>query len=242
MFWFKCDTLGPLKVTKTAYVAMETILFFIFFKHKAQCVVNHCHVYLCCCFCTVKKQRRKKKREREGGGGLHFPACSGARHACDVTISIYTATGKNFFLHCYIVTNRGRRKRERERLLSRAATFCNIFWQQSEKNKKNKKRKREKAKHTKKREDKRSKNTTDWTRPGEEEEKKGINQHRCQRISPSSQDFPAAPQEEKTLCVFACCRRRQRQKEKCWGNKPAAEHMTCLLLLLHLLPVRPSVL
>ncbi len=56
---------------------------------------------------------------------LHFPGCPGAGHAGDVTISIYTTTGKNFFLHCYIVTNGagaepGRKASSRQKL-------CNIL-------------------------------------------------------------------------------------------------------------------
>lgn len=49
---------------------------------------------------------------------LHFPACSGAGHACDVTMSIYTATGKNSFLHCYIVTTGAGAKRLRKGVFS----------------------------------------------------------------------------------------------------------------------------
>lgn len=58
---------------------------------------------------------------------LHFPACSGAGHACDVTISIYTATGKSFFLHCYIVTDgAGAKRGEARRKASSRPNISNI--------------------------------------------------------------------------------------------------------------------
>lgn len=83
---------------------------------------------LCMCASAQCEQRRPKKQQI-WGKSLHFPACPGARHACDVTISIYTATGKNFFLHCYIVTTGagaepGGRKR---RSLSLSRSIYNIL-------------------------------------------------------------------------------------------------------------------
>lgn len=65
------------------------------------------------------EQRRREKKKKS----LHFPACFGAGHACDVTKSIYTAAGKNFFLYCYIVTNGAGAERGERRLLVTFATF-----------------------------------------------------------------------------------------------------------------------
>lgn len=83
---------------------------------KCHSVSRYCQIlHVCSCTIWTKKPKTKKK-------SLHFPACFGARHACDVTISIYTATGKNFFLHCCIVTNGAGAKRG-----EKASSRSNIY-------------------------------------------------------------------------------------------------------------------
>lgn len=74
-------------------------------------------------FCPNVNKEGKMRKKLES---LHLPACLGAGHACDVTISIYTATGKNFFLHCYIVTNgTGAKPGEKRLLLETVKHFDN---------------------------------------------------------------------------------------------------------------------
>lgn len=84
-----------------------------------------CVIYFSSGFCTIwtKKQRKKKL-------SLHFPACPGVGYVRDVTISIYTATGRNFFLHCYIVST-GTKPGEKRRLFAKGATL----WHQTNRTK-----------------------------------------------------------------------------------------------------------
>lgn len=74
-------------------------------------MLNVIHLIIMSNFAGLFLHKMNKEAQEEKKKSLHFPACPGAWHACDVTISIYTATGKNFFLHCYIVTNGAGAKR-----------------------------------------------------------------------------------------------------------------------------------
>lgn len=137
---------------------------------------------------------------------LHFPACPGAGHACDVTTSIYTATGKHFFLHCYIVTTGAGAKRLRkgvfsserlQRLDTSRGGGKDIKAKQSAFNARRQ----------------RSKRSPNRTRPGEKRDK---TQHRCQRISPS-RALQGLHREDKTFRLFALFM-LHREKKKCRGG------------------------
>lgn len=126
---------------------------------------------------NANKEARRRKNPPSFPSMPRCRACPWCHNKC-----IYTATGEHFFLHCYIVTNgAGAKPGERRLLVRKPAAFPH----------------RNQAISALQREDGEV-NPVDWTRPGE---RKGINEPRCQRISPL-QPFQDSYQEEPTLGCY----------------------------------------